>query len=60
MISILTYDQFIVQVLSSLTGDSEIQMLHLRNQIRRKENPLTIEDVKQTLSFKAESITSEE
>ena len=42
-------DQFIVQVLNSLTGDYELQMLLLQERIGVKYNPLSI-DLKEELN----------
>jgi hypothetical protein len=42
--SVMTDDQFIVQVLNSLTSDYKLQMLLLEKQIGNKENPLSIEE----------------
>jgi gag-polypeptide of LTR copia-type len=37
--SVMTDDQFIIQVLNSLTSDYELQMLLLERQIGNKDNP---------------------
>jgi hypothetical protein len=42
MRSFMTDDQFMVQVLNSLTNDYKLQMLFLEKRIGSKENPLTI------------------
>jgi gag-polypeptide of LTR copia-type len=47
----MTDDQFIVQVLNSLTSDYELQMLLLEKQIGSKDNPLSIEDLKEELNL---------
>ena len=49
--SAMTDDQFIVQVLNSLTSDYELQMLLLEKQIGNKENPLSIEELKEELNL---------
>ena len=49
--SVITDDQFIVQVLNSLTSDYELQMLLLEKQIGHKDNPLSIEELKEELNL---------
>jgi hypothetical protein len=49
-------DQFMVQVLNSLTNDYELQMLLLEKQIGNKENPLTVDELKEELSLRNESL----
>jgi hypothetical protein len=48
--SFMTDDQFMVQVLNSFTNDYKIQMLLLEKRIGSKENPLTIDELKEELS----------
>jgi hypothetical protein len=48
---VMTDDQFIVQVLNSLTSDYELQMLLLEKQIGNKDNPLSIEELKEELNL---------
>jgi gag-polypeptide of LTR copia-type len=43
----MTDDQFMVQVLNSLAGDYELQMLLLEKRIGNRENPFSIEDLKE-------------
>jgi gag-polypeptide of LTR copia-type len=50
----MTDDQFIVQVLNSLTSDYELQMLLLEEQVGNKDNPLSIEDLKEELNLQFE------
>jgi hypothetical protein len=47
----MTDDHFIVQVLNSLTVDYKLQMLLLEKQIGSKDNPLSIEDLKEELTY---------
>jgi gag-polypeptide of LTR copia-type len=56
--SAMTDDQFIVQVLNSLTSDYELQMLLLEKQIGNKENPLSIEDLKEELNQQFERLST--
>jgi gag-polypeptide of LTR copia-type len=49
--SSMTDDQFIVQVLNSLTSDYKLQMLDLEKQIGSKDNPLSVEDLKEELNL---------
>jgi hypothetical protein len=43
MVSFMTDDQFMVQVLNSLTNEYELQMLLLEKRIGSKENSLAID-----------------
>jgi hypothetical protein len=52
----MTDDQFMVQILNSLTNDYELQMLLLERRIGSKENPLTIDELKEELSLKYERL----
>jgi Zinc knuckle len=52
--SVMTDDQFIVQVLNSLTSDYKLQMLLLEKQIGNKCNPLSIEELKEELNLQFE------
>jgi hypothetical protein len=54
--SFMTDDQFMVQVLNSLTNDYELQMLLLEKRIGSKENPLTIDELKEELSPRYERL----
>jgi hypothetical protein len=56
--SAMTDDQFIVQVLNSLTSDYELQMLLLEKQIGNKENPLSIEELKEELNQRFERLST--
>ena len=56
--SVMTDDQFIVQVLNSLTSDYELQMLLLEKQIGNKENPLSIEELKEELNLRFERLST--
>jgi hypothetical protein len=47
--SFLTDDQFILQVLISLINDYKLQVLLLEKRIESKENPLTIDELKEEL-----------
>jgi hypothetical protein len=50
--SLMTGDQFTVEVLNSLTRDYKILMLLLHKQIGDKKNPLTVGDLNETLLFR--------
>jgi hypothetical protein len=52
----LTDDQFMVQVLNSLTNDYELQILLLEKWIGSKENLLTIDEAKEELSLRYERL----
>jgi gag-polypeptide of LTR copia-type len=56
--SSMTDDQFMVQILNSLTGYYELQMLLLEKHIGNKENPLTIERLKEELNLRFERLLS--
>jgi hypothetical protein len=56
--SSMTDDQFMVQVLNSLTGDYEIQMLLLKKRIGNKVNLLTIEKRNEELNLRFERLSS--
>jgi gag-polypeptide of LTR copia-type len=56
--SSMTDDQFMVQVLNSLTGDYELQMLLLEKRIGDKMNPLTIDELKEELNLRFERLSS--
>jgi hypothetical protein len=43
--SFMTDDQFMVQVLNSLTNDYKLQMLLLEKRIGSKENPFSIDEL---------------
>jgi hypothetical protein len=52
----MTDDQFMVQVLNSLTNDYELRMLLLEKRIGSKENPLTIDELKEELILRYERL----
>jgi hypothetical protein len=52
--SFMTDDQFMVQVLKSLMNDYELQMSLLEKRIGSKENPLSIDELKEELSLRYE------
>jgi hypothetical protein len=52
----MTDDQFMDEVLNSLTNDYKLQMLLMKEQIGSKENPLTIDELKEELSLRYERI----
>ena len=56
--SVMTDDQFIVQVLNSLTSDYKLQMLLLEKQIGNKDNPLSIEELKEELNLRFERLST--
>jgi gag-polypeptide of LTR copia-type/Zinc knuckle len=56
--SVMTDDQFIVQVLNSLTSDYKLQMLLLEKQIGNKVNPLSIEELKEELNLRFERLST--
>jgi hypothetical protein len=52
----MTDDQFMVPVLNRLTNVYELQMLLLEKWIGSKENPLTIDTLKEELSLRNERL----
>jgi Zinc knuckle len=56
--SVMTDDQFIVQVLKTLRSDYELQMLLLEKQIGNKDNPLPIEELKEELKLQFERLST--
>jgi hypothetical protein len=54
--SYMTDDQIVTQVLNGLTNDYELQMLLLEKRIGSKENPLTIDELKEELSLRYERL----
>jgi hypothetical protein len=54
MCSFMTDDQFMIQVLNSLTNDYDLQMLLLGKRIGSKENLLIIDELKEELSLRYE------
>jgi hypothetical protein len=44
--SFMTGDQFMIQLLNSLTNDYKLQILLLKKRIGSKENPLSIDELK--------------
>jgi Fe-S cluster biogenesis protein NfuA len=53
---LMTDDQFMGQVLSILTNEYKLQMLLLEKRIGSKENPSTIEELKEELSLRYEGL----
>jgi len=47
-----------IQVLNSLTSDYDLQMLLLEKRIGNKDNPLTIDELKEELSLRFERLSS--
>jgi hypothetical protein len=47
----MTDDQFMVQILNSLTVEYELQMLLFEKRFGNKENSLTIDELKEELSL---------
>jgi hypothetical protein len=60
MDSSMTDDQFIAQVLSSLTSDYKLQILLLEKQIGSKDNPLSIEDLNEELNLQYERLSTKQ
>ena len=58
--SSMTDDQFMIQVLNSLTGDYELQILLLEKRIGNIENPLSIEELKEELSLRFERLSTKQ
>jgi hypothetical protein len=54
--SSMTDDQFIIQVLNGLNSENELQMLLLEKQIGNKENPLSVEELKEELNLRLERL----
>ena len=54
----MTDEQFLIQVLNSLTGDYELQMTLMEKRIGNKENPLTIDELKEDLNLRYERLSS--
>ena len=54
----MTDEQFLIQVLNSLTGDYELQMTLMEKRIGNKENPLTIDELKEDLNLRFERLSS--
>jgi hypothetical protein len=54
--SFTTDNQFMVQVLNSLTNDYKLQMLLLEKRIGSKEKPLFIDELKGELSLRYERL----
>jgi hypothetical protein len=53
----MTNEQFLIQVLNSLTGDYELQMTLMEKRIGNRENPLTIDELKEDLNLRYERIS---
>ncbi len=56
----MTDDQFMVQVLNSLTSDYKLQMLLLEKLIGSKDNLLSIEDIKKELNLNNERLSTKQ
>ena len=54
----MTDEQFLIQVLNSLTSDYELQMTLMEKRIGNKENPLTIDELKEDLNLRYERLSS--
>jgi len=54
----MTDEQFLIQVLNSLTGDYELQMMLMEKCIGNKENPLIIDELKEDLDLRYERLSS--
>jgi Zinc knuckle len=54
----MTDEQFLVQVLNSLTGNYKLQMTLMEKHIGNKENPLTIDELKEDLNLRYERLSS--
>jgi hypothetical protein len=57
MDSFVTDDQFMIQVLNTLTNDYKFQMILLEKRFGIKENPLTIDELKEELSLRYERLS---
>jgi hypothetical protein len=55
--SFMTDDQFMIQVLNSLTNDYEVQMLLLEKRIESKANTLSIDELNEELSLRYERLS---
>jgi hypothetical protein len=53
----MTNYQFMLQILNILTNEYKLQMLLLEKWIGSKENPLTIDELKEELSVRYERIS---
>jgi gag-polypeptide of LTR copia-type len=56
--SSMTDEQFMIQILNSLTEEYELQMLLLEKRIVDVNNPVTIEELKEELTLRFERLTS--
>jgi hypothetical protein len=54
----MTDEQFLIQVLNSLTSDYELQMTLMEKRTGNKENPLTIDELKEDLNLRSCAITA--
>jgi hypothetical protein len=54
----MTDEQFTNQDLNSLTSDWNLQMLFLEKRIGNKENPLSIDKLKEDLNLRYERLSS--
>ena len=51
-------ERLLVQVLNSLTGDYELQMILMEKRIGNKENPLSIDELKEDLNLRFERLST--
>jgi hypothetical protein len=58
MSSNMAHQQFLIQVLSSLIGDYELQMTFMEKCIGDKLNPLSVELLKEDLNVRYERLSS--
>jgi hypothetical protein len=54
----MTDEQFLIQVLNSLTGDYELQMTLMEKRIGNKKNPFTIDELKEDFNLRYERLSS--
>jgi gag-polypeptide of LTR copia-type len=54
----MTDEQFLIQVLNSLTGDYKLQMTLMEKRFGNKENPLTIDELQEDLNLRYERLSS--
>jgi hypothetical protein len=53
----MTDSQFMVQMLDSLTNDYESQMILMEKRIGNKQNPLTIDEIREELSLRYDRLS---
>jgi hypothetical protein len=51
-------DQFMIQLLNSLTSEYELQTLLLEKSIGNKDNPLSVEELKEELKLRFQRYSS--